>query len=96
MKCIRPLLHLLIIIVLSPLTSAAQTGSVDPETDYQAARELSFAGEYSRAIQIYNQLLDRYPGNADYLLGKGQAMLWSGDAGGAVPVLEQGLDLATG
>ena len=91
---VRFLIYLLSIIFLSQLPAAAQTGSEDPETDFRTARELSFAGEYDRAIQIYNRLLEVYPQNADYLLGKGQALLWSGDAGGAIPVLEQGLELA--
>ena len=74
----------------------AQETLQGPEAAYREARALGFAGDYDAAIAIYDELLASYPGNADYLLGKGQALLWRGDAAAAIPVLREGIATAPG
>lgn len=94
MNSIRPAHYLYLILLGLPALSVAQSGDIDPEVEFLSARELSFNGRYEQAIQIFDRLLARFPDNADYLLGKGQALLWSGDTGNAIPLLQRGLELA--
>ena len=80
--------------LLAAITVMAQEPGYDPEAEYKHARELSYAGQYDAALQVYGRLLADHPDNADYLLGQGQALLWRGDAGPAAGVLRRVVELA--
>ena len=53
-----------------------------PAESYQQqllrARDLATSGHKDEAIALYTDLLARYPGDADLLLGRGRAYAWSG------------------
>lgn len=66
----------------------------DAETTHALARALAGAGEYAEAEALYAELVQTWPDNADYLLGLGQVLLWSGRATAAIPRLEQARDAA--
>jgi YaiO family outer membrane protein len=66
----------------------------DAEARYLLARVYAWSGEPARALPIYRDLLAAEPDNGDYLLGYGQALLWSGDADAAIGVLERAQRIA--
>jgi YaiO family outer membrane protein len=70
------------------------TAPQDAEARYLLARVYAWSGEPARALPIYRELLVDEPDNGDYLLGYGQALLWSGDAHAAVDVLERAQRIA--
>ena len=67
-------------------------------TDRQArflyARSLAWDGRYAESLREYDQLLDQQPNDVDYLLGKGQTLLWMGRHEDALPVLARARKLA--
>lgn len=74
--------------------AAAAAAVDDPEADYARARASFQAGDTAVAAHTFAALVERYPDNADYLLGHGQALLATGHPAAAVEVLEQALALA--
>ena len=66
----------------------------DAAARFLEARLLGWTEDYAGALEVYETLLDREPTNADYLLGKGQVLLWMGRPGDAQAVLERARQLA--
>lgn len=58
------------------------------------ARVRSWSRRWAGALSDYDKLLKAEPGNADYLLGKAQVLLWSGSAHAAATVAQTGRKLA--
>ena len=48
------------------------------DQQFQTARGLAIAGQRDAAITAYSELLQRSPGNADVLLGRGRVYSWMG------------------
>ncbi|TYT26583.1 YaiO family outer membrane beta-barrel protein [Luteimonas viscosa] len=55
----------------------------DDAARFQLARVLAWQQRAAEALPLYDALLAREPGNADYLFGRAQAQLWSGDRAAA-------------
>ncbi|MDR7192034.1 YaiO family outer membrane beta-barrel protein [Luteimonas terrae] len=55
----------------------------DDEARFQLARVLAWQQRAAEAVPLYQDLLAREPGNADYLFGLAQAQLWSGERAGS-------------
>lgn len=68
----------------------------DADARFLLARVQAWSGRPALALPIYRELLAAEPRNADYLLGYGQALLWSGDAPAAVEALERARAAAPG
>lgn len=51
----------------------------DDAARFQLARVLAWQQRAAEALPLYDSLLAREPANADYLFGRAQALLWSGD-----------------
>jgi YaiO family outer membrane protein len=61
------------------LPAAAQQSARAPagfEEQFRAARQLANSGRRDEAIAAYTALLERHPGNADVLLGRGRVYAW--------------------
>lgn len=56
--------------------AAASAGNFDQ--DFLAARDLAISGQREAAVAAYTALLQRSPGNADVLLGRGRVYCWMG------------------
>ena len=56
----------------------AQDGPPSFDQQFQSARGLAIAGQRESAITAYTALLQRSPGNADVLLGRGRLYSWMG------------------
>ena len=80
--------------LLIAISVHAESDLDDPEAAYKNARELTYAGDYQKAMQIYTRLLEKYPDNADYLLGAGQAYTWQDQPQAAIPFLEKAIAVA--
>ena len=76
------------------LEARLATNPQDAEAMFLLARSYAWNGEPRRALPLYATLLAVEPGNADYRLGHGQALLWSGDAVAAVRELERAHQIA--
>lgn len=68
--------------------------SDDSEAQFLLARIRAWQGSPELALPIYQQLLEREPNNADYLLGHGQALLWAGRPQAALVSLERAAEIA--
>lgn len=71
--------------------------AIDPEdaaSRFLRARVRSWAGQWDDARSDYERLLQRDAGNADYLLGQAQVLLWSGSPREAVAVARRARTLA--
>ena len=66
----------------------------DNEATFLLARVRAWLGVPEQALPLYEQLLQREPDNADYLLGQGQALLWAGRPQAALVPLERAATLA--
>ena len=66
----------------------------DNEATFLLARVRAWLGVPEQALPLYEQLLQREPDNADYLLGQGQALLWTGRPQAALVPLERAATLA--
>ncbi|MCI0917591.1 YaiO family outer membrane beta-barrel protein [Pseudomonas stutzeri] len=66
----------------------------DNEATFLLARVRAWRGVPEQALPLYEQLLQREPDNADYLLGQGQALLWAGRPQAALVPLERAATLA--
>lgn len=66
----------------------------DSEARFLLARVLTWQGQPHRALPLYEELLASQPGNADYLLGQGQAFLSAGSPQQALESLERAARLA--
>ncbi|KJH79750.1 MULTISPECIES: YaiO family outer membrane beta-barrel protein [Pseudomonadaceae] len=66
----------------------------DSEAQFLLARVRAWQGNPEQALPLYEQLLQREPNNADYLLGQGQALLWAGDPQTALTALERAAEIA--
>lgn len=66
----------------------------DAASRFLLARTLAWDGRPAQALPHYRRLLDAEPRNSDYLLGQGQALLWSGQRDAAATVLRQASTLA--
>ncbi|MGN6513558.1 MAG: YaiO family outer membrane beta-barrel protein [Lysobacteraceae bacterium] len=68
--------------LLLQATAPAAVATAAPAGSYlqqlQQARELATSGHKDEAIALYTTLLQRYPGDADLLLGRGRTQAWSG------------------
>lgn len=72
----------------SALAQGTPAGTTDPATtaiagtaegfdqQFLAARDLAISGRREEALAAYNALLERSPGNADVLLGRGRVYSW--------------------
>jgi len=58
------------------------------------ARVLARDAQYSAAVDEYDRLLAAHPDNADYLLGKAQALVWAGEPARALAPLARARRLA--
>src|SRR5258708_30497309 len=56
----------------------AKEGPPSFDQQFQTARGLAIAGQRDAAIAAYTELLQRSPGNADVLLGRGRVYSWMG------------------
>ena len=56
----------------------AQDSPPSFDQQFQSARDLAFGGQRDAAISAYTVLLQRSPGNADVLLGRGRVYSWMG------------------
>lgn len=79
---------------LEQLRAALAADPAEPQRRYALARALSHAGAYAEALALYAELTSRFPEDADYWLGYGQTLLWSGQPTEAVAALERALTLA--
>jgi YaiO family outer membrane protein len=68
----------------------------DDAARFQLARVLAWQQRPAEALPLYDALLAREPGNADYLFGRAQAQLWSGDRAAAQASLAQLESVAPG
>lgn len=68
----------------------------DQEARYLLARTLAWSRRWDAATGEYDRLLKQTPDNADYLLGKGQVLVWSERPADALPLLERARELAPG
>src|SRR5258708_2835555 len=57
---------------------SAQDSPPSFDQQFQTARGLAIAGQRDAAIAAYTELLQRSPGNADVLLGRGRVYSWMG------------------
>ena len=65
----------------------------DEETRFLYARILIWDHQWEESLTEYDTLLAGAADNVDYLLGKAQVLVWSGQAAAAMPVLERALEL---
>lgn len=84
----------LLIAVVICVTALGTAGAAQEPSPYDAARAAYISGDFATARHRFQELADRFPGNADYLLGLGQARLALGDTAGAIAVLERARTLA--
>lgn len=82
-------LRLLPLLVLLAAAAARAGGATEDEA--RAARQ---AGDYPRAIALYEELLAATPGNVSYLFQLGTVQGWAGRYDQALATLERGLALA--
>lgn len=61
----------------------------DTEARFALARACAQAGRYNGAIEHYDSLLARDAGNADWLLGEAQVLVWQQRPRDALPLLER-------
>lgn len=66
----------------------------DREAQFLLARVRAWQGNPEQALPLYEQLLQREPNNADYLLGQGQALLWAGHPQASLKALERAAEIA--
>lgn len=66
----------------------------DDEARFLLARVRAWQGNPEAALPLYEALLQREPDNADYLLGQGQALLWSNRPQAAMVPLERAAGIA--
>jgi len=66
----------------------------DSEARFLLARVRAWQGTPELALPLYKRLLQQEPGNADYLLGQGQALLWAGRPQDALDSLERAAEIA--
>ncbi len=66
----------------------------DAEARFLLARVRAWQGNPEAALPLYEALLRREPDNADYLLGQGQALLWSNRPQAAMVPLERAAEIA--
>jgi YaiO family outer membrane protein len=66
----------------------------DQATRFLHARILTWDQHWEKALAEYAVLLDSSPDNVDYLFGKAQVLVWSGQAAPAIPLLERARKLA--
>jgi len=60
----------------------------DIDSRFQLARVLSWQNKFTEALIEYDWLLDKYPTNSDYILGKAQTLYWSKNNNAALKILE--------
>jgi len=70
------------------LRSKIAVTKYDPEVHFQLARVLSWQKKYPDALEEYDRLLKKHPGNSDYLLGKAQTLYWDKQDNAALEILE--------
>jgi len=58
--------------------SGTPAGALGFDQQFQAARDLAVAGQREAALTAFGALLERSPGNADVLLGRGRLYSWMG------------------
>jgi YaiO family outer membrane protein len=77
----------LALLILLPLAALAGAGArraetarapVSYETLFEQAQARAHAGSYESALRAYGRLLERYPDDADGLLGRGRVLAWMG------------------
>lgn len=61
-----------------PAAATTAAAPVSFDAQFQAARALALGGRRDEAIAAYTALLERSPGNADVLLGRGRVYSWQG------------------
>ena len=66
----------------------------DEEARFLLARVLAWQRQYAGSITEYDRLLASAPANSDYLLGKGQVLVWNSLAVEALPLLARARELA--
>lgn len=66
----------------------------EPEARFLLARVLAWQGRFEAALEQYDRLLEAAPRNADYMLGKGQTLVWAGRPEAAVPLLQAAQELS--
>ena len=76
------------------LEQRLQAAPDDAQARFLLARTHAWNGEPGRALPLYEALLSNEPDNADYLLGYGQALSWSGRHAQASEVLERAQRIA--
>lgn len=76
------------------LEQRLQAAPGDAQARFLLARTHAWNGEPERALPLYESLLSTEPDNADYLLGYGQALSWSGRHDQAIGVLERAQRIA--
>lgn len=64
------------------------------DASFLLARVLSWQQQFDPALEQYDLLLVLSPNNADYLLGKGQALLWQGNPRAATIPLDKARQLS--
>ena len=76
----------------SDSTRGQQADSVNYDNLYNLARAQAQSGDYNLAIEMYNRLLARFPGDPDALLGRGRAYAWAREYGSAEEDLKRVVD----
>lgn len=66
----------------------------DRSAQFLLARVFAWQGKPSRALPLLDELLRDEPDNVDYLLAKGQALLWAGEPEAAITPLQRAAKLA--
>ncbi len=71
-----------------------QHNQEDRAAQFLLARVFAWQGESSRALPLLDGLLRDEPDNVDYLLARGQALLWAGEPEAAIAPLQRAAELA--
>lgn len=66
----------------------------DQNARFLYARVLAWEQRWTESLEQYDELLFSGPGNADYLLGKSQVLVWSGRPVDALPLLARARESA--
>jgi YaiO family outer membrane protein len=85
---------LLGLFVLEPAMAGAQSQSLDTDALHERAFAHLRAGDFAAAEREFSALLEVDANNVDWLLGRGQALIATGRAAEAVPLLERARERA--